>query len=571
MYARFFFKNGINNVLLNNFKNYVFLHIRVFLVFSFVQNEIFICSPCSSQYWRYANTAPFTMTKKTRSPAKQPSSPNPRPKQRNRQTSVDRFFALKPSTRAKINEAMSSNAATGSSGSDNSTNPYDALRDDEEVEEVLTDVDPNEPDEDSMSTHSARPSEPSESDYESANDSLSRVSTAKKSRLINDSALNLSATPEDVPPTFETPTPSPQATKLVPSPQTEFSVSSEGPVHKQNEFSGSKPHAQPNAKDSRQPKEDRRASENEDHLIDAPRRLFDNQNASSPMQTDVNDISPSVLDDLLYEASQYDSVLIKTSGTKPTADAHGSTAEMATVSQPDQRKQAPRPGPQFPAGGRGRGGRMQPLLPNTTYASTVHTVAAAQSSQSTQPLPRQPTVLTDTDSRMMDAQPEKKDEPDFSFTRPTYSDAIPPSPSRKNFFRCTWRVDIPKNTPPEEGLRDAILEVWSALRDADRRLLIYPWHQAAHGRYKALSDVSKFPKKKIRWFAISRTLIFALTPGQCISGYTLAAISPRKNWASKQAVFLTRRKTGRELGFGKIPFPLKTLWKSVGCSTRPRE
>jgi hypothetical protein len=133
------------------------------------------------------------------------------------------------------------------------------------------------------------------------------------------------------------------------------------------------------------------------------------------MQTDVNDISPSVLDDLLYEASQYDSVLIKTSGTKPTADAHGSTAEMATVSQPDQRKQAPRPGPQFPAGGRGRGGRMQPLLPNTTYASTVHTVAAAQSSQSTQPLPRQPTVLTDTDSRMMDAQPEKKRRTRFFF------------------------------------------------------------------------------------------------------------------------------------------------------------
>jgi hypothetical protein len=329
----------------HNFKNYDFLHIRVFLVFLFVQNEIFICSLCSTQYWRYANTAPFTMTKKTRSPAKQPSSPNPRPKQRNCQTSVDQFFALKPSPRAKINKAMSSNVATGSSESDNSNNPYDALRDDEEVEEVLTDVDPNEPDEDSMSTHSARLSEPSESDYESANDSLSRVSMAKKPRLINDSAPTLNANPEEVPQTFETPAPSPQAKKLAPTPQTEFSESPEEPDHKHNESSDSKPHAQPSANDSRPPKDDHRASENEEHLPDASQSLFDNQNTSSPMQTNVDGISPSVLDDLLYEASQYDSVLIKTSGTTPMADEHGPTVEMATASQSDQRKQAPHPAP----------------------------------------------------------------------------------------------------------------------------------------------------------------------------------------------------------------------------------
>jgi hypothetical protein len=94
-------------------------------------------------------------------------------------------------------------------------------------------------------------------------------------------------------------------------------------------------------------------------------------------------------------------------------------------------------------------------------------------------------------------------EPDFSFTRPTYVAPTPPTPARKQFFRCTWRVDIPKNTPPEEGLRDAILEIWSVLKEADRRLIIYPWHQSAHGRYKALSDMTKFPKKKetlIRYF-----------------------------------------------------------------------
>jgi hypothetical protein len=385
----------------------------------------------------YANKALVTMTKKTRSPAKQPSSPNPRPKQRNRQTSVDRFFALKPSTRAKINEAMSSNAATGSSGSDNeSTNPYDVLRDDEEVEEeVLTDVDPKEPDDDSMSTHSAQPSEPSESDYESANDSLSRVSMAKKPRLIQDPTPTLNVNSEEFPQTFETPAPSPPAKKLVPTPQTESSESPDGPDHKHDETPDLKPHAQPRMNDNRPLKDDNRMSENDAPLLEASRRLFNNQDSSSPMRTNVDDISPSVLDDLLYEASQYDSVLIKTSGNTLTADEHGSNVEMATASQSDQRKPAPRPAPQFPARGRGRGGRMQPPLPNSAYAPKLHPLAVAQASQAIQPLvPRQSTGLTDTDTRMTDSQPEKKDEPDFSFTRPTYLEPTPPSPNRKNFF-----------------------------------------------------------------------------------------------------------------------------------------
>jgi hypothetical protein len=104
---------------------------------------------------------------------------------------------------------------------------------------------------------------------------------------------------------------------------------------------------------------------------------------------------------------------------------------------------------------------------------------------------------------MLEAQAAQDHGPDFSFARPSYVNATPSTPGRKYFFRSTWRVDIPKNTPPEEGVRDALLEIWSALKDADRRLLIYPWHQSAYGRYKALSDTSKFPKKKetlIRYF-----------------------------------------------------------------------
>jgi hypothetical protein len=111
----------------------------------------------------------------------------------------------------------------------------------------------------------------------------------------------------------------------------------------------------------------------------------------------------------------------------------------------------------------------------------------------------------DNDSPMPDAQGTQDQGPDFSFTRPVYVNVNvpPPTPGRKNSFRCTWRVDIPKNSSPEEGVKDAILEISSALKDADRRLLIYPWHQSANSRYKALSGTSKFPKKKetlIRYF-----------------------------------------------------------------------
>jgi hypothetical protein len=109
----------------------------------------------------------------------------------------------------------------------------------------------------------------------------------------------------------------------------------------------------------------------------------------------------------------------------------------------------------------------------------------------------------DNDSPMQDAQAMQDQGPDFSFTRTVYINAPSPTPGRKNFFRCTWRVNIPKNTSPEEGVKDAILEIWSALKDANRRLLIYPWHQSAYGLYKALLDTSKLPKKKetlIRYF-----------------------------------------------------------------------
>jgi hypothetical protein len=89
----------------------------------------------------------------------------------------------------------------------------------------------------------------------------------------------------------------------------------------------------------------------------------------------------------------------------------------------------------------------------------------------------QGTTATGNQVQNMDTDnlaPEVPPEPDFSFTRPTYLPPSPPSPSRKQFFQCAWRINIPKNTLPKEGLRDAILEIWSVLKDADRCLIIYP-------------------------------------------------------------------------------------------------
>jgi hypothetical protein len=226
-------------------------------------------------------------------------------------------------------------------------------------------------------------------------------------------------------------------------------------------------------------------------LPNSSRRLFDNWKPAP--KTHIDDIAPSVLDDLLYEASQYDATLITTSGI-PTANH--STTQLNPApnmnSRPSTQAHA-HPGPTpLPVTGRGCGGPSQPRV--TVQPGNNFPAAQIPSKQAVSMI-SQPTS-GEMDTPMPDAQLPVQHEPDFSFTCLTYSVPIPPSPARKNFFRCTWCVDIPKNTAPEEGVRDAILEIWSVLKDADRRLIIYPWHQSAHGRYKALSDTSKFPKRK---------------------------------------------------------------------------
>jgi hypothetical protein len=253
-------------------------------------------------------------------------------------------------------------------------------------------------------------------------------------------------------------------------------------------------------------------------MNDASRRLFENRKSPS---TTADEISPSVLDDLLYNARQYDTTLLATSGVSIQASSQsGPNKEF------DQEKNTKlvstlqhgfRPAPTLPQGGRGRGGRFS--HPNHR-PGIQHILSSHQQSQGTE-IGNQ-TQNMDTNDPSPEVPEQAPEEPDFSFTRPIYSSPTPPSPSRKQFFRCTWRIDIPKNTPPEDGLRDAILEIWGALKEADRRVIIYPWHQSAHGRYKALSDMSKFPKKKETLVRYFKDAYFCPHAG-CTFVYTLVA------------------------------------------------
>jgi hypothetical protein len=410
--------------------------------------------------------------------------------------SVDRFFALRPSTQAKINEAMNSNAADSPYASDNdSNNPYDALRDDEEdkvptdddAEDILTDTDKKESEEDSTSNQSARPSDPSESDYKSANDTMS-LAGKKPTHHMEHTDQNVSkdlsqASPE----AYATPV-SKHPAKLDHPLETESSRS---------ESPDSKPRAKTNPIGNTARSHTDTNSGNSE-MQDASRRLFDNR--KPPAQMTVEEISPSVLDDLLYEARQHDTTLLATTGN-PTRAPTQPGPNMATTHGNNANEPVPtlqhgfRPIPIPLQGGRGRGGRAPQRNPNQPRSGIQHPVAANQRMQANQSM--------DIENPAPVAPEQAPPEPDFSFTRPTYVAPTPPTPARKQFFRCTWRVDIPNNTPPEEGLRDAILEIWSVLKEADRCLIIYPWHQSAHGRYKALSDMTKFPKKKetlIRYF-----------------------------------------------------------------------
>jgi hypothetical protein len=62
---------------------------------------------------------------------------------------------------------------------------------------------------------------------------------------------------------------------------------------------------------------------------EAARHLFDNQKQPPQMQTKVDAITQSVLDDLLYEAHQYDATQIASLGIPTSETVHASSDRMS--------------------------------------------------------------------------------------------------------------------------------------------------------------------------------------------------------------------------------------------------
>jgi hypothetical protein len=81
--------------------------------------------------------------------------------------------------------------------------------------------------------------------------------------------------------------------------------------------------------------------------------------------------------------------------------------------------------------------------------------------------------------------------------RPVYPAIPDPSPKRPYFSRYSWRIDIPQGAEsPTKGLTEAISEIWTVLKEADDKILIYPWKMEDHGRHKPLTNPTKLPSTK---------------------------------------------------------------------------
>jgi hypothetical protein len=133
------------------------------------------------------------MTKKKRSPMKQSSSPNPRPK-KNRQTAVDAFFDVKPSAQKSISDAMVTNLF-GTPSQEPDKNPYEPLQDpdDEEVETeeerdyasaIMSDSSYESAHEDSQITTPSANRKSNFSDTSKADESVDSIETARLDEII---------------------------------------------------------------------------------------------------------------------------------------------------------------------------------------------------------------------------------------------------------------------------------------------------------------------------------------------------------------------------------------------------
>jgi hypothetical protein len=186
---------------------------------------------------------------------------------------------------------MSSNTVDSPSASDNdSNNPYNVLQDDDE-DEVPTDVDQKSEEE---SDHLCR-AESSESEYESATDTTP-VGNKSQSKIIT----YLSETSEYP----STQTSNPKESNRTNSNSGNFSDTEDSP----RDFPGAKPRAKATSGLSF---DVNNTSVVDPLLQDTSRRLFHNRKHPPSTKTTAEEINPSLLDNLVYEARQYDATRIE--------------------------------------------------------------------------------------------------------------------------------------------------------------------------------------------------------------------------------------------------------------------
>jgi hypothetical protein len=88
-------------------------------------------------------------------------------------------------------------------------------------------------------------------------------------------------------------------------------------------------------------------------------------------------------------------------------------------------------------------------------------------------------------------RPQRDPLTELAMKRPTYPVLPEPTPRRLFHNRMSWRIDIPKADTPALALIEGISEIWSVLKEADEKLIIYPWRARNFTRFKPLSGPSK--------------------------------------------------------------------------------
>jgi hypothetical protein len=136
--------------------------------------------------------------------------------------------------------------------------------------------------------------------------------------------------------------------------------------------------------------------------------------------------------------------------------------------------------------------------------------------------------------------------------RPIYPRLPEPTPKRPFFQRVTWRIEIPKITEsPEKSLIDGITEIWSILKEADDKLLIYPWKARNFGKYKALSGPSKLPSTKEGINRYFPDAYFRPHPGSMWLRVYIGSTISDEELGSRTHYFFGTQKNKKRVGFWK--------------------